>query len=100
WEMKRLLKPTGSLFIHLDWHASHYVKCELDKIFGYDNFRCEIVWRRGKGATRTASAQLPRNHDSILWYSKSKTCKYNRLFKSYDPKTIAMYRYDDNDGRG
>ena len=44
WEMKRLLKPTGSLFVHLDWHACHYVKCELDKIFGYENFVNEIVW--------------------------------------------------------
>ena len=38
-EMKRLLKPTGSIYVHVDWHASHYVKVELDKIFGYDNFR-------------------------------------------------------------
>src|SRR5665213_632233 len=43
WEMKRLLKPTGSIYVHLDWHASHYVKIELDKIFGYDCFLTEIV---------------------------------------------------------
>ena len=43
WEIKRLLKPTGTLFVHIDWHAAHYVKCELDKVFGYDNFVNEII---------------------------------------------------------
>ena len=46
-EMKRLLKPTGSICIHLDWHASHYVKTEMDKIFGYENFINEIIWHYG-----------------------------------------------------
>ncbi|EFD92321.1 MAG: hypothetical protein BJBARM5_0955 [Candidatus Parvarchaeum acidophilus ARMAN-5] len=50
-EMKRLLKPTGSIYVHLDWHASHYMKVEMDKIFGYDKFLNEIVWcYRGGGA--------------------------------------------------
>jgi hypothetical protein len=44
WEMKRLLKSTGSIFVHLDWHASHYVKVEMDKIFAYNSFRNEIIW--------------------------------------------------------
>jgi adenine-specific DNA-methyltransferase len=42
-EMHRLLKPTGSIYAHLDWHAVHYVKVEMDKIFGYDNFVNEII---------------------------------------------------------
>jgi DNA modification methylase len=100
WEMKRLLKPTGSIFVHLDWHASHYVKCELDKIFGYDNFRNEICWRRGKGASRTDGSQFQRNHDVIIWFSKTNRCKYQRAFKPYNDNTLAMYRYNDNDGRG
>ena len=48
-EIKRLLKSTGTLYVHLDYHASHYIKIELDKIFGYDNFRNEIIWQRSKG---------------------------------------------------
>ena len=44
--MKRVLKNTGSIYVHLDWHASHYVKVEMDKIFGYNNFRREVVWFR------------------------------------------------------
>jgi len=43
-EMKRLLRPDGSIYVHLDWHASHYVKVEMDKMFGYENFRREVVW--------------------------------------------------------
>ncbi len=68
-EMKRLLKDTGSIYVHLDWHASHYVKVEMDKIFGSDKFRNEIVWHYGSGgrATRFYS----RKHDVVLWYSKS-----------------------------
>ena len=99
-EMKRLLKKTGSIFVHCDWHASHYVRGEMDKIFGHEQFRNEVVWRRGKGATRTASVQFPRNHDSIIWYSKSDIWDYHRIFKPYAEKTLSMYKYDDNDGRG
>src|SRR5262245_52545787 len=67
--MKRLLTPTGSLFVHLDWHAGHYVKVALDRIFGYDNFRNEIVWHYGSGGR--ARSFFPRKHDVILWYTRS-----------------------------
>ncbi|HUU87165.1 MAG TPA: site-specific DNA-methyltransferase [Candidatus Glassbacteria bacterium] len=69
-EMKRLLKPTGCIYVHLDWHAVHYVKVEMDKIFGYDNFINEIVWcyeTAGK-----SKKTFSRKHDTILLYSKSK----------------------------
>ncbi|MEM0143872.1 MAG: site-specific DNA-methyltransferase [Candidatus Parvarchaeum sp.] len=68
-EMKRLLKKTGSIYIHLDWHATHYVKVEMDKIFGYDNFRNEIVWHYKRWSA--ASGSFQRMHDTILWYSKN-----------------------------
>ncbi len=69
-EMKRLLKPTGSIFVHVDWHAAHYVKIELDKIFGYDNFRNEIVWYYAQGGK--SKKHFARKHDTIFWYSKHK----------------------------
>ena len=69
-EMKRLLKPTGTIYIHCDWHASHYIKVEMDKIFGYDKFRNEIVWKYF-GPTSTKK-NYPRKHDIILWYVKGK----------------------------
>jgi len=74
YEMKRLLKPTGSIFVHLDWHASHYVKVELDKVFGYGGepdgagFKNEIIWVYGLGGS--SKRYFPRKHDVILWYTK------------------------------
>ena len=72
-EMKRLLKPSGSLFLHLDWHASHYVKIELDKIFGFDNFRNEIFVSRIRKNVKEYDTvkKLNVGLDSILFYAKS-----------------------------
>lgn len=68
WEMKRLLKPTGNLVVHLDKHACHYVKVELDKVFGPDNFQNEIIWSyRTGGASKRRFGQ---KHDNLYWYSK------------------------------
>ena len=78
-EMKRLLKPTGSIYVHLDWHASHYVKVELDKIFGYENFVNEIIWQRTtnpKGSQFKAK-KYGQATDSILIYAKSLNYKLN-----------------------
>ncbi len=69
YEMKRLLKDTDSIFVHLDWHASHYVKVEMDKIFGYEKFRNEIVWHYGSGGRATRF--FSRKHDVLLWYGKN-----------------------------
>ena len=100
YEMKRLLKPTGSIYVHCDWHASHYIKVEMDKIFGYGSFRNEIVWRRGTGVSRTDTGQFLRNHDVLVWYSKQSGWAYRRLFKPYAKNTLAMFNHDDKDGRG
>lgn len=68
-EMKRLLRKTGVIYIHLDWHASHYVKIEMDKIFGYNNFVNEIVWKYESGGRATHT--FSKKHDAILVYSKT-----------------------------
>ena len=81
YEMKRLLKKTGSIYVHLDWHASHYVKVEMDKIFGAggDNsqpgFRNEIVWCYSIGGK--SKKTFGRKHDIILWYSKGNEWTFN-----------------------
>ena len=68
-EMHRLLQPEGALFVHLDWHAVHYVKVLLDRIFGYKNFQNEFIWYySGGGASKQRFA---RKHDTILYYTKS-----------------------------
>lgn len=76
WEMKRLLKQTGNIVVHLDRHACHYVKIELDKIFGPENFQNEIIWSyRTGGASKRRFGQ---KHDNLFWYSKDhKAYKYN-----------------------
>ena len=98
--MKELLSDQGSIYVHCDWHAGHYLKIMLDDIFGKDNFRNEIYWRRGNGNTDTSANQYSRNNDSILFYSKSKQTFFNRQFKPYSEQTLKMYKNDDNDGRG
>jgi len=68
--MKELLAENGSIYVHLDWHVGHYVKVMMDEIFGYENFRNEVVWVYS-GATSPGMKVLARRHDCILWYTKS-----------------------------
>ncbi|OIN96991.1 hypothetical protein AUJ66_04660 [Candidatus Desantisbacteria bacterium CG1_02_38_46] len=76
WEMRRVLKNTGSIYVHCDWHASHYIKCEMDKIFGYENFQNEIVWcYSGPSGTHQ---HFPKKHDIILRYSKTEQFTFNQ----------------------
>ena len=93
-EMHRLLKPTGSLFVHLDWRMSHYIKIELDKIFGVKNpassntnFVNEIIWCYKSGGI--PKRNLSKKHDVILWYSKTKTKHtYNKQYVPYTKGTL------------
>lgn len=101
YEMKRLLKKTGSIYVHLDWHAVHYVKLEMDKLFGYEAFRNEIFWRRdvaGKGAKRV-SQQWPRNVDTILMYAKGNGWHFEQAYQPLSPEQEKNYRYREADGR-
>lgn len=82
YEMKRLLKPTGTVYVHLDWHASHYVKVEMDKIFGSGGadgndpgFKAHIIWSYSWGV-RT-DKRWNRKHDDILFYSKGNHFTFN-----------------------
>ena len=84
YELKRLLKPTGSIYVHCDWHASHYIKVELDKIFGYDNLRNELVWHYGKWSN--VAGYFQRNHDIILFYSITEDYTFNKQFDVSDDK--------------
>ncbi len=80
-EMHRILKSTGSIYLHCDWHASHYLKVEMDKIFNKGIFVSEIVWRRKyQNATITSNTRgFGNNHDVILLYSKSNNYNFNRI---------------------
>ncbi|OGO19583.1 MAG: hypothetical protein A2Z15_07600, partial [Chloroflexi bacterium RBG_16_50_11] len=93
-ELHRILKPTGSFYYHCDWHASHYIKVELDRIFGFDNFRNEIIWQRT--SSHNDSKKYGQVHDTILYYAKSGEYTWNPQYTESDPKYVSdFYRYDD-----
>ncbi|MDR1543007.1 MAG: HNH endonuclease [Prevotellaceae bacterium] len=101
-EMYRILKDAGSFYLHCDTVASHYLKFVLDEIFGKNNFRNEIIWKRGtmKGA-KAVGKQYGRNHDVILYYSKSKNYTYNRQHIEYSEDYVRQrYKNPDNDLKG
>jgi len=99
-EMKRLLKSTGSIYVHLDYHAIHYAKMEMDKIFGYDQFRGEIIWSNESSSGFKAQAnKWIRGHDTILYYTKTKEFTFNKQHGLLDERTIRRYDKVDPKGR-
>jgi site-specific DNA-methyltransferase (adenine-specific) len=97
-ELHRVLKPTGSLYLHCDPTASHYLKILLDRIFGADQFRSEIIWKR-TSAHNSAKRWGPI-HDTILFYTKSNHFTWNRTFIEYDESYIKkFYHHKDKNGR-
>src|SRR5207249_3179961 len=85
-ELHRVLKPTGSLYLHCDPTASHYLKIVLDAVFGKLNFRGEIAWRR-TGAHNSAK-RYGANHDVIFFYTKGQSWTWNQQFTPLSEKTI------------
>lgn len=98
-ELHRVLKDTGSLYLHCDPTASHYLKIVLDGVFGHPSFRNEIIWKRTSPKGH-ATRNLPTSHDTIFRYTKSDNFTYNQQFIDYDPEYIKkFYRLSDDDGR-
>jgi len=96
--MKRLLSEKGSIYVHCDWHAGHYIKIIMDEVFGMKTFRNEIVWKRS----------LPHNdpkrygsiHDVIFFYTKGAIFTFNQIFMGQSDKyKSSHYRQKDPDGR-
>ena len=81
-EMKRILKPTGSIYLHCNQEASHYIKIMMDCVFGFDNFRNEIIWCYGETArgAKAISKSFARNNDSILFYTKSDKYTFKKTY--------------------
>lgn len=102
-ELRRVMKPSGSIYLHCDPAASHYLKLLMDAVFGPENFRNEIVWQR-VAAKGGQMGRLPANHDVILAFRKSDAAVWNELRLPYDPaeldeKTLAKYCHLDESGR-
>lgn len=104
-ELRRVLKSTGSIYLHCDPTASHYLKMLMDAVCGPANFRNEIVWQRTLSKS-LMTRKLPQNHDLLLCYQKSDEATWNMdaVFSPYDPdnldeKTSGKYSHRDPDGR-
>jgi DNA modification methylase len=96
--MKSILKSNGSIYLHCDPTASHYIKVMMDGIFGHANFRSEIIWKRT--SSHNSAKRWGPVHDVILYYTKSNKYTWNRVSQPYDEKYIdAFYTHKDAKGR-
>ena len=99
-EMHRILKPTGSIYLHCDHTANAYLRLMMDAIFGRGNFRNELVWHYRGGALTGASKVYPRKHDTLLYYTKSDAWTFNtpREGAVSDQMQRRWGRYAETDG--
>ena len=97
-ELHRVLKPTGSIYLHCDPTASHYLKVLMDSLFGKENFKAEIVWQRT--TSHSDAKRLGRVHDTILFYTVGPAFTWTSVFQPLSPEYIeTYYRYQDANGR-
>ncbi len=97
-ECRRALKPTGSMYLHCDPAASHYLKLLMDAVFGPANFRTEIVWKRSSAHSdaKQGRAQHGRIHDVIFFYTKTDEWFWNQVFTPYDQGYVdGFYKYTE-----
>lgn len=100
-ELKRVLKDTGSIFLHCDEKASHYLRLILDEVFGEENFRSEIIWTYKRWSN--SKKGLLSGHQTIFFYSKTNKYKFNTIYTEYSPTTnvdqILQERVRDDRGK-
>lgn len=94
----RILKPTGSLYLHCDWHANAHIRIMLDKIFGVRRFKNEIVWEYAQSIKRSSKKFLS-NHDIIFFYTKGEDYLFNSLENPYTKKQIERFKHEDKEGK-
>ena len=80
-EMHRILKPTGTIYLQMDYRINHWIRCILDDIFGYNNFKNEIVWYYNSAPRKNGC--FGHRHDTILRYSKTDNFKFNEIREPY-----------------
>ena len=99
-EMKRLLKPTGSIYLHCDPTASHYLKLLMDAVFGADRFRSDISWKRSSAHsdTKQGRKQHGRIRDTLLYYTCGRSWTWNPVYTEYDQDYVEeFYKYTDQE---
>ncbi|KKL08026.1 hypothetical protein LCGC14_2580060 [marine sediment metagenome] len=99
-EMYRTLKKSGNFYLHCDPKASHYLKVLCDKIFGYNNFKSEIIWDvKSISGYKSQKKGWIRSHDTILHYTKSNNFTFNKIYLEYDKEYYKKFKRTDKDGR-
>lgn len=97
-EMHRILKPSGSIYLHCDPTMSHYLKMVLDSVFGHENFKNELVWKRS--TAHNDASRFGAIHDIILFYVKSNKYLWNKIYTPYSEEYIKRYyKFTDKRGR-
>ena len=97
-EMHRVLKPTGSMYLHCDETAVHYLKAVMDAVFGVEHFQTEITWQRT--SSHNDSKRFGQVKDVILFYSKTNNRRWNPIYVPHDEKYVSnFYRYEDERGK-
>jgi site-specific DNA-methyltransferase (adenine-specific) len=101
-ELHRVLKPTGSLYLHCDSTASHYLRVMMDAIFGAKSYRNEIIWKRTSSHNDAAQGltRFGKNHDAILFYAKGENPTWNQQFVPYDEDYIKSHYGQTDSGTG
>lgn len=99
-ELHRVLKPTGSLYLHCDPTASHYLKVLLDATFGVVGFRNEIIWKRTpfSGSSKARALQFPRSHDVILFFTKGQGRTWHSPTSPYSEEYLQRFKWEDERG--
>jgi len=98
--MRGLLKPTGSIYLHCDSTASHYIKVMMDAIFGHEGFRREIIWNlQTASGYKSKASNYIRGHDVILYYTKSRKYTFNKSFLPHKPEYTTRFKKVDQNGR-
>ena len=95
--MREMLSDQGSIYVHIDWHVGHYVKAIMDDIFGNDNFRNEIIWKRSQNISSIGNV-YKRSHDVILFYSKTIDTPLSKVYKEQEESYLSQYKYKDDKG--
>lgn len=97
-QLHRVLKPTGSLYLHCDPTASHYLKIMLDAVFGPENFLNEVIWKRT--SAHSSAKRYGPVHDTVLFYSKGREYLWNKTYQKYDADYLDLFfDQEDEDGR-
>jgi DNA modification methylase len=99
-EMHRILKPTGAIFLHCDWHADAHIRVQiLEKVFGVNNFRSHIIWKRKGGSALGGMRELSSANDSIFYFTKSSNYCFNTVFVKDEDYIKEHFTRKDEKGR-